>query len=46
MNQNKLKKELESILEWIKSSKEDFVGETRINSLFTIEHIEKILKEN
>lgn len=41
--ENKYKNELENVLEWLEVSKEDMVGETSTNVLFTIERIKKVL---
>jgi len=46
MKEQKLLREIKSVRDWIISSKEDFIGETRTNALFTIERLSKILKDN
>lgn len=37
------RKELESLLEWLQSMKSEMSGEQRTNTLFTIEHLQKVL---
>lgn len=41
-----MKKELQSVLEWLEASKEDMKGETSTNVLFLIAHLKKVLLEN
>jgi hypothetical protein len=41
-----MKKEIENVIAWLEASKEEFIGETKTNALFLVEHLKKVLEKD